>query len=184
VVWFEGRERLADGLGVLGGEERALDVTAIVQVLQDFLADQLALAVTVGGEDDLVTRFERCRDRLEFDRLVAFGCRPGGVEPVRFQQHACPALPRGIDLVRLGQPQEMALRRKDLSEPVAERCAQIPSLARLFRDDQGRHARHPTQFGATAYPLSGNIDRKCWRRGGASRQAASEHQMIETQSRD
>jgi hypothetical protein len=40
-----------------------------------------------------------------------------------------------IDLVRLGQKQEDGLRRKDLSEPVAERRAQIPSLAGLFRDD-------------------------------------------------
>jgi hypothetical protein len=59
--------------------------------------------------------------------------------------------------MRLGQPEEMTLRRKHLSEPVAERCAQIPSLARLLHDDQGRHARHPTQFRATAYPRSGNI---------------------------
>ena len=42
--------------------------------------------------------------------------------------------------MRLGQAQEMALRWKDLSEPVAKRCAQIPSLTGLFRDDQGRHA--------------------------------------------
>jgi hypothetical protein len=85
VVRFEGRERLSERFGILGGEERALDGAAIAQVLQDLLADQLALAVAIGGEDDLITRFERCRDRLEFDRLVAFGCRPGGVEPVRFQ---------------------------------------------------------------------------------------------------
>ena len=160
-VGFELVEGLSQRLGVLGGEERAQDGAAIAQVLEDFLADQLALAVAVGGEDDLVTGFERCRDRPEFDRLVALGCRPGGVEPVRLQQHARPALPGRIDLVRLGQPQKVALRRQDLSEPVAKRGAQIPCLAVLLRDDQGRHAPHPTQFRAIAYPGSGNIQRKC-----------------------
>jgi len=50
---------LAGRLGVLGGEERALDGAAIAQVLQYFLADQLAVAVAIGGEDDLVACFER-----------------------------------------------------------------------------------------------------------------------------
>jgi hypothetical protein len=72
--------------------------------------------------------------------------------------------------VRLGQPHEMALRRKDLSEPVAERCAQIPSLFSVMI--RVAHARHPTQFHATAYPGSGNIQRKCWPRRGASCQEA------------
>ena len=112
-------------------------------MLQDFLADQLALAVAVGGEDDLVTGFERCRDRPEFDRLVTVGCRPGGVEPVRLQQYACPALPGRIDLVRLGQPQKMALRRQDLSEPVAKRGARR-SRAWLFFSVMIRVAMRPT----------------------------------------
>ena len=43
--------------------------------------------------------------------------------------------------MRLSQPKEMALSRQDLSESVAERRTQIPSLAGLFSDDQSRHAR-------------------------------------------
>ena len=44
-------EGLAQRFGILRGEQRALHAAAIAQMFQDFLADQLALAVAVGGDD-------------------------------------------------------------------------------------------------------------------------------------
>src|SRR5262245_14311332 len=52
---------------------------------------------------------------------------------------------------------QVSLVRQDLPKPAAERRAQIAGLAGLLGDDQGRHARHPTQFQAIGYPGSGNI---------------------------
>src|SRR5262245_52356164 len=40
-IGFEPVEGLSQRLGILSGEERALDGAAVAQVLQDFLADQL-----------------------------------------------------------------------------------------------------------------------------------------------
>ena len=43
----------------------------------------------------------------------------------------------------LGQSQQVSLGGQDLSEPVAERRAQITGLAGLLGDDQDRHGRQP-----------------------------------------
>ena len=162
-VGFELLEGLAQRLGVLSGEQGALDGAAIAQVLQDLLADQLALAVAVGGEDHLVATLQRRGDRLQLGGLVALGRGLRGVETVRLQQHARPAFPSGIDLVGLGQAQQMPLRRQDLPEPVAERRAQVASLAGLFRDDQGRHGRQPDLNPLLIQPADGDIQRQASR---------------------
>ena len=112
-------------------------------MLEDLLADQLALAVAVGGEDDLIATLERGGDRLQLGGLVALGRGLGGVEAVRLQQHARPAFPRGLDLMGLGQSQQVSLGRQDLPEAVAERRAQVAGLAGLLGDDQDRHGRQP-----------------------------------------
>jgi hypothetical protein len=44
----------------------------------------------------------------------------------------------------LGQSQQVPLGGQNLSEPVAERRAQITGLASLLGDDQDRHARNLT----------------------------------------
>src|SRR5215831_7598632 len=46
----------------------------------------------------------------------------------------------------------IALSRQDPSESVAERCTQIPCLAGLFRDDQGRHAPPPYAIPCDSLP--------------------------------
>ena len=143
-VGFELVEGLSQRLGVLSGEERALDGAAIAQMLQDFLADQLALAVAVGGEDHLIATLEGCTDRLQLGGLVALGRRPCGVEPVRLEKYARPVFPGGLDLMGLGQSQQVTLGGQDLPEPVAERRAQIAGLASLLGDDQGRHGGNLT----------------------------------------
>jgi hypothetical protein len=130
-------------LGVLSGEERALHSAAIAQVLQDFLANQLALTVAVGGENHLITARKRGSDRLQLGGLVALGRGLCGIEPLRLEEYARPALPGGLDLIGLGQSQQVSLGRQDLPEPVAECRAQITGLAGLLGDDQDRHGRQP-----------------------------------------
>src|SRR5262245_25555652 len=142
-VGFELVEGLSQRLGVLSGEERALDGAAIAQMLQDFLADQLALAVAVGCEDHLIATLEDRTDRLQFGGLVALGRGPCGVEPIRLEKDARPVFPGSLDLVGFGQSQQVTLGGQDLPEPVAKRRAQIASLATLFSDDQDRHGWQP-----------------------------------------
>ena len=140
-VGFELIEGQSQRLGVLSGEKRALDGAAIAQVLQDLLADQLALAVAIGGENYLITTRKRGSDRLQLGGLVALGRGLCWIEPLRLEEYARPALPGGLDLMGLGQSQQVSLGRQDLPEPVAECRAQITGLAGLLGDDQDRHGR-------------------------------------------
>ena len=94
-------ERLAQRFGILRGEERALHAAPIAQMCQDFLADQLALAVAVGGEDHLIATFEGRTDQLQLGGLVAIRHWLCGVEPVRLEKYARPVFPGGLDLVGL-----------------------------------------------------------------------------------
>ena len=61
------------------------------------------------------------------------------IQIVSPKQDTSPAFPGGIDLVRLGQPQQVPLSRKDLAEAFAESCSQIAGLAGFFGDDQDCH---------------------------------------------
>ena len=112
-------------------------------MLENFLADQLALAVAVGGEDDPIATLERGGDRFQLGGLVALGRGLSGVEAVRLQQHARPAFPRGLDFMGLGQSQKVSLGWQDLPEALAERRAKVASLAGLLGDDENRHRRQP-----------------------------------------
>ena len=132
-------ERLAQRFGVLRGEQRALHAAAIAQMFQDFLADQLALAVAVGGDDHHLAGLQRRRDGLQLGGLVAAGGRPGGVEAVRLKQRAGPAFPGRIDLIGFGETEQVALSRQDLPVTAAERRRQIFRLAGFFGDDQRCH---------------------------------------------
>ena len=49
-------ERLADGLRVLRGEQYPQNLSAIAAMLQNFLADELPLAIAIGGEPRPVWR--------------------------------------------------------------------------------------------------------------------------------
>jgi len=113
-------------------------------VLEDLLADQLALTVAVGSEDDSIATRQRRGDRLQLGGLVAFRRGLRGVEIVGLQQLARPAFPGGIDLMRLGQAQQVALGGQDLPEALAEGRAQVASLAGLLGDDQGWHGESLT----------------------------------------
>ena len=129
-------EGLADRLRVLGGEHHPPDLAAVAAVLQDLLADQLALAVAVGGEPDPLGALERVADRLELGSLVAAGGGLGAVEPVGAQQHGRPALPGRRHLLGLEQRQQVAFGGEDGAEARADRGADVLGLAGLLGDDE------------------------------------------------
>ena len=81
-------EGLAQGLWVLRGKQRALDATAIGEMIEDLLADQLPFAVAVGRQDHLIAVFERCSDGLQFRRLVAVRRRARRIEAVWLEEGA------------------------------------------------------------------------------------------------
>ena len=128
-------EGLADRLRVLGGEHHPPDLAAVAAVLQDLLADQLALAVAVGGEPDPLGALERVADRLQLGSLVAAGGGLGAVEPVGAQQHGRPALPGRHHLLGLEQRQQVAFGGEDGAEARADRGADVLGLAGLLGDD-------------------------------------------------
>ena len=90
-------------------------------MLQDLLANKLALPIAVGRDDDARGALEGLLDDLELGGLVAAAVEPGRVETLRLEQGMGPSLPGRIDLLGLGQPREMTLGRQDLSVAVADR---------------------------------------------------------------
>jgi hypothetical protein len=72
-----------------------------VIVLQDLLADELTLAVTVGGEPHAFRVSQRVPDRLELGGLVAAGSRFCTVKPFRTQEDRRPLLPGRDDILWL-----------------------------------------------------------------------------------
>jgi len=128
-------EGLADRLRVLGGEHHPPDLAAVAAVLQDLLADQLALAVAVGGEPDPLGGLEGVADGLQLGSLVAAGGGLGAVEPVGAQQHGRPALPVRHDLLRLEEVEQVTLSGQDRAVAAAHRRPDVLRLAALLRDD-------------------------------------------------
>ena len=125
-------ERHADGLRVLGREQHPHHRAAIAAMLQDLLADQLSLAVAVGGEPHPVGRLQRRPDRRQLGRLVAARRRFGAVQSVGPQQFRRPALPCRVDVLGLAQIEQVPCRRKNGSIAGPDRGAHIPGLARLL----------------------------------------------------
>ena len=121
--------------GSLGGEHHPPDLAAVAAVLEDLLADQLALAVAVGGEPDPLCALERVADGLELGGLVAACGGLGAVEPVGAQQHGRPTLPGRHRLFGLEQRQQVAFGREDGAEARAHGGADVLGLAGLLGDD-------------------------------------------------
>ena len=154
-VRFQPGEGLLKRLRILRGEQGPPHPSAIAEMIEDLLTDQLTLAVAIGRQDDVVTGLERRGDGLEFRRLVSAGSGARGIEPFRLEDDARPALPSGMDLLGLGQTKKMALGRQDLSEPRAKGGPEILRLAGLFRNDQRRHGSRRIGWRPQLSPLTG-----------------------------
>ena len=128
-------ERFADGLRILRGEQHPRNFAAVATMLQDTLADELPLAVAIGGEPDPF-RGAQCRlDGFQLRGLVAARCRLGAVEPLGLQQLRRPALPGRVHVLRLKQIEQMTLGRENGAITGPDGGADILGLAGLLGDD-------------------------------------------------
>ena len=137
-------------------------------MLQDLLADQLPLAVAIGGEPHPVRRLQRRPDRLQLGRLVAARRRFGAVQPVGPQQLRRPALPCRVDVLGLAQVEQVPFRRKNGSVARPDRGAHIPGLARLLGNHDLAGHRAASAEGAPS-PVSGRAASMAARNGPANR---------------
>ena len=92
-------------------------------MLQDLLADQLLLAITVGGQPDPPGRSRRVPDCFHLGRLVAAGGRLGVIQTLGPQQDRRPPLPPRDDILRLQQVEQVPLGGQDRSELAATRTS-------------------------------------------------------------
>ena len=72
-------ERLADGLRVLRGEQHPQNLAVIAAMLEDLLADELSLTVTIGGQPDACGGAQRRANGLQLRGFVAARGRFGAV---------------------------------------------------------------------------------------------------------
>ena len=72
-------------------------------MLENFLTDELTLAVAIGGEPDPLGGAQCLANSSELGRFVAALCRASAVETFGSQQDRRPALPLRDDIFRLEQ---------------------------------------------------------------------------------
>ena len=92
-IRLRGGECVADRLRILGGEHDPHDLAPKMAVLEDFLTDQLPLAVAIGRQPDTARGTQGGFNRLQLTDLVPPARRFGSVKPVRTQQNSGPAAP-------------------------------------------------------------------------------------------
>ena len=134
-VWPGAPEGLADGLGVLRGEENAPDLPPVPVVFEYLLADQLPLPVAIGGEPDGFGGPKRLPDRPELGRLVSAVGWLGGVEPFGTQQNGRPALPFRHGVLGLFQIQQVAFGWQNIAISGPHCGPHILGLTGFLRDD-------------------------------------------------
>jgi hypothetical protein len=79
-------ECVADGPRILRGEQHSHYLATIPVMLEDLLADQLTLAITVGRQPDPFSRAQRLSNGFELGGFVAALGRPGAVKTLGPQQ--------------------------------------------------------------------------------------------------
>ena len=120
---------------VLGGEEDAHHLTAIMIVLQNLLADELALAVTICGEPDPLGASQGVPNCLEFGGLASAFRRASGVEAIGPQEDRRPSLPCGHSLLGLHEVKQMPFGRQNVAISAADGGTDVLGLARFLGDD-------------------------------------------------
>src|ERR1019366_2625742 len=119
----------------LRGEQHPHDLAAVIVMLENFLADELTLAIAVGSEPNPLGGAQCLANGSELGGLVAALCRASAVKAFRPQQDRRPALPGRHNILRLEQVEQMALGRKDFSVARTNGGADVFRLAGFFRDD-------------------------------------------------
>jgi hypothetical protein len=140
-VWLRPPECVADRLRILRGKEHPHDLAAVVVMLENFLTDELPLAITIGCEPDLFCSAQRLTDGFELGGFVAALSRAGAIKTFRTEQDRRPALPGRHDILRLKKVQQMSLSWEDVSVARAYGGAHVFCLAGFLGDDDLiRHA--------------------------------------------
>ena len=84
-------------------------------MLENFLTDELALAITISGDPHSLGATQRFADGFQLADFVATLRRACSVKPVGPKKDRRPTLPGRVDILRLKQIEQMALGGKDVS---------------------------------------------------------------------
>src|SRR6202051_5299132 len=105
-------------------------------MLENFLTDELTLAVAIGGEPNPLGGAQCLANGSELGGFVAALCRASTVKAFGPQQDRRPALPGRHNILRLEQVEQMALGREDVSVSRTDGDADVFGLAGFFRGDE------------------------------------------------
>src|SRR5215208_1935604 len=110
-------------------------------MLENFLTDELPLAVAIGGEPDPLGGAQCLANGSELGGFVAALRRASAVKAFGPQQDRRPALPLRHDILRFEQVEQMSFGRKNVSVATTDRGADVLGLAGFLRDDDliGHH---------------------------------------------
>ena len=110
-------------------------------MLENFLTDELPLAIAIGCEPDLLCGAQRVTDGFELDGFVAAFSGAGAIKTFGTKQDRRPAFPGRHDILRLEKLQQMSLSRENVSVASAHGGAHVLCLAGFLGDDDLiRHA--------------------------------------------
>ena len=127
--WVCTTECVEDGLRILRGEQHSHHLTAILVMLKNFLTDQLAFTVAVGGEPNLLGGAQGVANGFELGGFVAALCRASTAKTFGPQQDRRPALPFRHHIFRFEQVEQMALGWENVSITRTNGGADIFGLA-------------------------------------------------------
>src|SRR5208283_6213060 len=104
-------------------------------MLENFLTDELPLAIAIGGEPDLLCSAQRVTDGFELGGFVAAFSRAGAIKAFGTKQDRRPALPGRHDILRLEEVQKMSFSREDVPVASPDGGAHVLCLASFLGDD-------------------------------------------------
>ena len=120
---------------ILRGEQHPHDFAAILVMLENFLTDELTLAVAIGGEPNPLGGTKGLANGFELGGFVSALCRASAVKAFGSQKDRRPALPRRHNILGFEQIEQVALGREDVSVARTDGGADVFCLAGFLRDD-------------------------------------------------
>ena len=138
-IGFCSTEGVANSLLILGREKHPHDLASISVMLEDLLADELTLAIAIGGEPYPLSGAQCLANGSQLRGLVTTVGRPRAVEAFGPKKNCRPALPCRHNVLRFKQVEQMTLGRKDLAIAPADGSADVFRLTGFFGDDNLGH---------------------------------------------
>src|SRR5262249_38886654 len=132
-IWFCPPECILDGLRVLRSKQHPHHLAAVLVMLEDFLTDELTLAVTIGGEPNPFGIAQRLANGFELGSFIATHRRASAIKAFGPQKYRRPTLPRRHNILRLQQIEQMAFGRKNVSVTKTHGCADVFRLTGFLR---------------------------------------------------